>query len=112
MPGDMFRALDAGEGEGEKEVPQGEVVYVQEGTVVTRALAWRQAEVGLVGAETRDVLFMSEVLEEEGGGGGLAARVAEDFVDGLRRFWGVEGQACVLGQMDGKLSVGLHSAFF
>jgi len=105
----MFRALDAGEGEGEVEVPGGECVYVQGGTVLTRGLAWRQARVGMVGGGTRDVVFMSEVFEE-GGGGPLAVRVAEDFVEGLGRFWGVEGHVCVLGQEVGRLSVVLRGA--
>lgn len=38
--------------------------------------------------------------------------VAREFIDGLRRFWGVEGQASILGGEGGKLSVGSHSAFF
>lgn len=107
--GDVFRALDAGDGEGEVEVGKGEVVYVQDGTVLTRGLAWRQARVGLVGEGTTNVIFMSEVLEE-GGEGELVASVAADFMDGLRRFWGVEGQVSILGNAEGKLSVGLHSA--
>lgn len=109
--GDVFRALDAGDDEGEVEVGKGEVVYVQDGTVLTRGLAWRQAKVGLVGEGTTNVIFMSEVLEE-GGEGELAASVAADFLDGLRTFWGVEGQVCILGAAEGKLSVGLNNAFF
>lgn len=67
--GDTFLALDVGEGEGEGEVElaRGEVVYVQGGTVLTRGLAWRQARVGLVGEESRNIIFMSEFLRRRGG---------------------------------------------
>ncbi len=107
----MFKALDAGIEEKEEAVGEGEVVYVQDQTVLTRALAWRQAKVGLVGEGTNNVIFMSEVLEE-GENGELAASVAKDFVDGLKKYWGVDGQVSILGNAEGKLSVEVNNAFF
>ncbi|KAL8654946.1 MAG: hypothetical protein Q9210_001189 [Variospora velana] len=117
-PGDTFRALDAGEGAPAAAVPPGELVYAQGTTVLTRQLAWRQAAEGLVTAATRNVIFVSEVFhggEQEGATGvtpsGLSASVAEDFADGLKRFFGVEAQATVLGKGAGVSSVSVENAF-
>ena len=82
--------------------------------ILTWHLARRQAAQGLVTEKTQHVVFMSEVLDEQNASGSpeLAQSVADVLVDGLQRFFGVEGQVTILGQVGGKLSVGLHSAFF
>ena len=112
--GDSFKALDAETDAPPTEVGAGELVYAQGPMVLTRHLAWRQAAQGVVTEKTRSVIFMSEVLDGQGVAGSmeLTQRVADDLVDGLRRYFGVEGQVTVLGNVGGKLSVGLHSAFF
>ncbi|KAL9599857.1 MAG: hypothetical protein Q9219_003551 [cf. Caloplaca sp. 3 TL-2023] len=99
---DTFKALDAGEGAEAVQVGEKELVYVQGRTVLTRHLAWRQAAEGLVTEGTRDVVFMSEVFHEGDVGVGeetaLTKSVGEDFVRGLRDFFGVEGKVTVLGE--------------
>lgn len=60
--------------------------------------------------QTRDVVFVSEVSddEEEVGGGkatGLAERVRDELVGGLREFFGVEAKGTVLGEGIGVTSV-------
>ena len=96
----MFKALDADEKADAAKVPEGELVYVQGSTVLTRQLAWRQAREGLVTAGTKDVIFMSEVFGEgvEGTVSELAKGVADDLVDGLKRCFGVDARATVLGE--------------
>ena len=112
--GDSFKALDVETDAQPTDVGTGELVYAQGSMVLTRHLAWRQAAQGLVTEKTQHVIFMSEVLDEQNASGSpeLAQRVADDLVDGLHRFFGVEGQVIILGHVGGKLSVGLHSAFF
>ena len=112
--GDRFRALDKEEGE---EVAEGELVYGLDGTVLTRWLAWRQSREGLVMGETRDVVFVSEVFDDEeevvaGEATGLAEKVREELVGGLREFFGVEAKGTVLGEGIGVTSVGVENAFF
>lgn len=108
--GDGFRALGKNEGE---EGGEGELVYVQGGTVLTRQLAWRQAREGLVGRGTRNVFFVSEVFGEGKGGEERVAReVAGEFVEGLKRFFGVDARATVLGEGVGVLDVEVENGFF
>ena len=97
---DTFVALDSKSDAAPESVEEGELVYAQGNTVLTRHLAWRQAAQGLVTSETRDVVFVSEILEcgkagEEGMD--LAKTVANDLVDGLKQFFGVDARAVVLG---------------
>ena len=91
----------------------GELVYAQGMTVLTRHLAWRQVAQGLVTEKTQNVIFMSEVFNEqnEPRSTELTRRVADDLVNGLRLFFGVEGQVIVLGHAVEKLSIKVHNAF-
>lgn len=93
---------------------EGELVYVQEGTVLTRHLAWRQALEGLVTEETKDVVFMSEVFNEEDCKKvtPLTKSVADDFVNGLKNFFGVEAQAVILGEGLDLRSLEVENVFF
>ena len=109
--GDLFTALDAEAGAKPIDVAAGELVYAQESTVLTRQLAWRQAAQCLVSHETQNVIFMSEIFENEGESG-LAQAVADDLKKGLRDFFGVVAQATILGHQEGILDVKVHNAFF
>ncbi|KAL8916413.1 MAG: hypothetical protein Q9208_008534 [Pyrenodesmia sp. 3 TL-2023] len=115
---DTFKALDAGAEEAATPVPEGELVYAQGTTVLTRHLAWRQAVEGLVTEATKDVIFMSEVFHEDEGeatGGApstLSAGVADELVGGLKRFFGADAKATVLGMGMGVESVDVENAFF
>lgn len=116
VKGDAFKALDAAEEEKPVEVGEGELVYAQGKTVLTRHLAWRQAKEGLVGGKTRNVVFMSEVFHPEGEDvsvvTGLTRNVADEFLNGLKSFFGVEGRVFVLGEGVGVWEVGVENAFF
>ena len=111
---DVFKALDAEADAEPISIGTGEVVYAQGTMVLTRHLAWRQATQTLVTDKTRDVIFMSEVFNEEEASEPteLARNVAEDLVDGLREYFGVEAEASVLGDGIQKLRVHIHSAFY
>ncbi len=113
-PGDTFRALDADADAQAVAVGEGEVIYAQDRTVLTRHLAWRQAKEGLVKDETRNVFFMSEIFEENEATEptDLAKQVAEELVQGLKKFFGVESQARILGQGTGILEVDVENAFY
>jgi DNA/RNA-binding domain of Phe-tRNA-synthetase-like protein len=113
-PGDTFKALDAGAEAQAVAVGEGEVVYAQDTTVLTRHLAWRQAQEGLVKDETRNVFFMSEIFDTKKATEptDLATQVAEELVQGLRMFFDVESQARILGQGTGILEVDVENAFY
>lgn len=118
---DTFTPLGSILSEGEQpavHVSEGEVVYVQGGTVLTRHLAWRQGAEALVTKETRDVIFMCEVFHDDGKEEigdrvtELTRSVVEEFVNGLKLFFGVEARVAVLGEGIGLRSVEVENAFF
>ena len=111
---DTFRALDGGADAQSVKVGKGEVVYVQDSTVLTRHLAWRQAVEGLVQEQTRNVLFVSEVFNEEKATEPteLTKQVVGELVDGLKHFFGVEAHVAVLGDGLRKLETSVENAFF
>jgi DNA/RNA-binding domain of Phe-tRNA-synthetase-like protein len=82
--GDLFLAMDA---EAPLTVPEGEVAYADETTILTRHFVWRQARTGLIGASARSVFLVSEVLGELGPG--VAEKVLDEFASGLRAYFAV-----------------------
>ena len=107
--GDLFKALDAETDAELTSVGIGELVYVQGTKVLTRHLAWRQAAQGLFTEKTQNIIIISEVFNEkdEPEPTELTRRVADDLVDGLRQYFGVEGQVTFLGHGIEKLNVTL-----
>jgi DNA/RNA-binding domain of Phe-tRNA-synthetase-like protein len=104
--GDTFLALDAPEGAAPVDVEKGELSYVQGSTVLTRHLAWRQSLQGLVTGETKEVIFMSEVFNEEvtEQPTQLTNKVLEELKGGLQQCFGVDSTAFVLGNSIRNLS--------
>ncbi len=90
-PGDTFTALDSSAPEA---LPAGEIAYADGATVITRHFVWRQAKAGLVTPQTRDVILLSEVLGEVGPA--VADAIRDDFLTGLRDYFGVAGSAGVI----------------
>ena len=90
--GDTFQALDAGAPEA---VPAGEVAYAAGGAVVTRHLVWRQSRLGLVSADTRRALLVSEILPAHAE---LAEPVRAAIADGLRELFGAAVTSTVLAE--------------
>jgi DNA/RNA-binding domain of Phe-tRNA-synthetase-like protein len=89
--GDTFTALDSAAAEA---LPAGEIAYADGATVVTRHFVWRQARAGLITAQTRDALLLSEVLGEVGPA--VADAMLADFLSGLRDYFGVEGHGGII----------------
>lgn len=59
------------------------------------------------------MFFVSEVFGEGKGGEERVAReVAGEFVEGLKRFFGVDARATVLGEGVGVLDVEVENGFF
>lgn len=106
---DTFLALGTHAGEEPELIPEGELSYAQGNTVLTRHLAWRQAVHGLVTPQTKDVVFVSEVLCEEKSDekDALAKAVSKDFIDGLDRYFDVKSTVGILGLDLGKLSTNI-----
>lgn len=71
--GDVFCALDATESE---TLAPGEAVYAVGSTVVTRHINWKQSKEGLITENTRNVVFMAEIL----------ADVPSETVEGIKAF--------------------------
>jgi len=109
---DAFVPLDTPDAPPGK-VDNKEILYAQGKTVVTRHLAWRQSRQALVTEESRNVVFVSEVLLEgkgplEGMPSDLARAVAESLETGLKELFGVADCAVnFLGKSLGKLEVEL-----
>lgn len=57
--GDVFHSLDASEAEA---VPEGEAAYCGGNIVLTRHINWKQSREGLISENTKDVVFMAEIL--------------------------------------------------
>ena len=110
----MFKALDAEADASAVPVAAGELVYVQDRTVLTRHLAWRQAAEGLVTEKTENVIFMSEIFDVEmkNTPSELAKSVADDLVVGLKEFFGVEARATILGEGLGIRTMEVQNSFF
>jgi len=81
-PGDRFTALGSREA---VDVPPGEVAYTAGRTVLTRHFVWRQAQEGLIGERTTEVVLLAEILE----GNERADEVEGELVGGLRTLFGV-----------------------
>jgi len=97
---DTFLALNAPADSKPDCITDGELLYVQGTTVLTRHLAWRQSSQALVSDVTKDVVFVSEILNDKPqlGSSDLARRVAREFTVGLKEFFGVESKFEILGE--------------
>lgn len=89
--GDHFTALDD---EAAVQVPPGEIAYADGQTVLTRHFVWRQARTGLIGAETRRVFLVSEVLGELGTD--LAEQVLLELRVGLESYFHAKPLAAIV----------------
>lgn len=108
---DTFLALDAPPGSDGVSVSEEELVYAQGSTILTRHLAWRQAAQGLVTRQTKEVVFVAEIINDEpelSGPSPVAQAVANQLVTGLREFFQAEiGNSSVLGVWMNCMSVSL-----
>ncbi len=91
--GDRFHQLG---GEGEEEVPPGEVAYADGPDVLTRHFVWRQSEKAAIRPESRDVLLMSEILAEVDPEGRLCATVLDDLARGVELHFGVSAERWIV----------------
>ena len=106
---DTFVPLDAPDAAPGK-VDAKEILYAQGPTVLTRHLAWRQSAQALVTAESKNVMFMSEVLHETEVGSepsDLAKSVATSLQTGLKELFNVDSSVEYLGLSLGKLDTDL-----
>ena len=91
--GDTFLALDSNE---EINVPNGEVCYADGSTIITRHFVWKQSKHAILTHESKNVLFVSEVLEE------LPPETADDVAGairtGLKQFFGIDAETHVLDE--------------
>jgi DNA/RNA-binding domain of Phe-tRNA-synthetase-like protein len=85
--GDTFWPFDGTEA---VDVSPGEVAYADRENILTRHFVWRQAQYGLIGAGTRRVMLLAEVLGEIGPE--VAQAVLQELLGGLRDEFGVEAE--------------------
>jgi DNA/RNA-binding domain of Phe-tRNA-synthetase-like protein len=90
---DTFTALDSDEA---IPVPPGEVSYTDGNIVVTRHFVWRQAKHTILTPDSRNILFISEVLGELPED--YAIKVADAFKTGLFTYFGVNAQITILDE--------------
>ncbi|KAH8193802.1 hypothetical protein TruAng_012035 [Truncatella angustata] len=106
---DTFVPLDAPDAPPAK-VDAKEILYAQGPTVLTRHLAWRQSAQALVTAESKEVMFMSEVFNDGEVGSEpseLAKSVANSLQEGLKQLFDVDSSVEYLGKSLGKLETDL-----
>jgi DNA/RNA-binding domain of Phe-tRNA-synthetase-like protein len=89
--GDTFKALDE---ETEVDIPTGEVSYADGAEVVTRHFVWKQSRRALITSDSRNVVFVAEVLGE------LPAETVDEvrraFIEGLKHHFNVEARVDIL----------------
>lgn len=91
-PFDKFMALDQNES---SDVPENEIAYIVESEVVTRHINWRQAKKGLLKEDSKNILFMSEVLKEVPAE--TVKKIIADFEKRLKDIFDIE---CVTHILD------------
>lgn len=91
--GDTFQALDS---ETAEMIPPGEASYADGNTIITRHFVWKQSQHTLLTADSRNILFVSEILSQIPDA--AAEKVTDDFVSGLHRYFGIEAEAVILNE--------------
>lgn len=110
--GDSFTALDAGPLAAATAVPAGEASYCVGDVVLTRQLAWRQSSQGLVVPETRNVVVMSEVMDESSQAAAVAETVRAELELAIKAaFPGAETATAILGHARGALDLDITHAW-
>jgi DNA/RNA-binding domain of Phe-tRNA-synthetase-like protein len=75
-------------------VNAGEVCYADEAALITRHFVWRQSEEAKVTSETRRLFLVSEILPAAGRT--VATEVSQEFLTGMRKYFGVDAQVSIL----------------
>lgn len=93
--GDTFEVMDEAGAIG---IPAGEVSYTDGTVVLTRHFVWKQSRQALITPESRNVFFISEILEEIPQETGDAVRRA--FAEGISRHFNAEARTDILDSMN------------
>ena len=91
--GDTFTALDSDES---IPIPAGEVSYADGDKIITRHYVYKQSKHALLTDDSKNVIFVSEILgelPEE-----TAAEVAQAITDGLKTCFGIDTVAVILDE--------------
>lgn len=91
--GDMFHALDA---EKPEPMASGEAAYASGHTVLTRHINWKQSKEGLIGEDSKDVVFMAELLGDMPST--LIAEMSEFFEAQSKHLLGVSPEIHVVSE--------------
>lgn len=91
--GDTFRSFDEEE---DAPVPPGEISYADGSVIVTRQFVWRQSRHAMIRGDSRNVLFLSEVLGELGEA--AVHSVRDSFAEGVERCFGVTPRVVVIDE--------------
>lgn len=95
QPGDVFLALDA---EAAESIPSNEVVYAVGNEIITRHINWKQSKLGLVQEHSVDVIFMAEILPEQGVSLVEANKAADELCQKLRDWFRCRPERYLLDQ--------------
>jgi len=85
--GELFRELGTTES---VSVNAGEIAYTDDKDILTRHFVWRQSEKSKIDSDSKNILLLSEILEEIGTE--VADGVLKEFEASLGKFFGVEAQ--------------------
>ncbi len=90
-PGDSFLAMDSEERVG---LSEGEICYADGQEIITRHFVWKQSRHAILSAQSKNVIFVSEVLEKLPAG--VLEQVCQDLEEGLKQFFDVETKALIV----------------
>jgi DNA/RNA-binding domain of Phe-tRNA-synthetase-like protein len=91
--GDMFTALDSDEATA---IPAGEVSYADGSEIITRHFVWKQSRHALITAESKNVIFVSEILGELSTD--LVKEVCDAFQNGLAQYFALEARIAIMDE--------------
>lgn len=98
--GDRFMALDSDEAE---QIPPGEVSYADGPEIITRHFVWKQSRHALLTPDSRNLLFVSEILGELPPQ--TAAAVRDAFSQGLAECLGGQARVGILDRNNNSLTL-------
>lgn len=98
--GDTFQALDSDE---VIDIPEGEISYADGSIIITRHFIWKQSKHMLLTPQSKDILFVSEILGELPEN--TAFDVGQGISRGLRECFEIDSKVKILDVNDNKVEL-------
>ena len=99
-PGDSFLAMDAEE---RLELPEGEICYADGNEIITRHFVWKQSRHAILTLESKNAIFISEILGELGDQ--VFEQVGRAIKEGLKLCFGVDAPVYTIDQKQPSIEI-------